>query len=105
VSQYLSRFKQQLSQTVATVCRKGYVRRSNFHARLQNCEKRLLASPYLSFGSVGMEHLRSHWSDFREILYLSVFPKSVEKIQVSIQSDYNNGTLHEDQYAFFVIPR
>jgi hypothetical protein len=32
--------------------------------------------------SVRMEQLGSHWSDFREILYLSIFRKSVEKLQV-----------------------
>ena len=29
---------------------------------------------------------------------MSTFRKSVEKIQVSLKSDKNNGTLHEDQY-------
>ena len=29
--------------------------------------------------------------DFHETLYLSIFGKSVEKIQVSLQSDKNNG--------------
>ena len=35
----------------------------------------------------------SHWTDFREILCLSIFRKSVEKIQVSLKSDDNNGDL------------
>ena len=29
----------------------------------------------------------------------NVSDKTVEKIQVSLKSDKNNGTLHEDQYA------
>ena len=33
---------------VATICRKSYVRRSNFYARSQNCEKWLLALSCLS---------------------------------------------------------
>ena len=50
-----------------------------------------------------MEHLGSHWTEFHEILYLRIFRKSVEKIQVSLKSDKNKGTLHEDQYTFFII--
>ena len=38
----------------------------------QNCEKRLLAPPYMS---VHMELLSSHWTDFHEILYLRTFSK------------------------------
>ena len=33
----------------------------------------------------------SDWTDFREIRHLSVFRKSVEKIQVSLKPDKNNG--------------
>ena len=32
-----------------------------------------------------------HWTDFHEIGYLSIFRKSVEKFQVSLKSDENNG--------------
>jgi len=57
---------------------------------------RILASSWLSVNlsarpSVRMEQLDSHWTDFHEILYLSSFRKSVEKIQVSLKSDKNNG--------------
>jgi hypothetical protein len=38
-----------------------------------------------------MEQLGSHWTDVHEILYLSIFRKSVEKIQVSLKYDKNNG--------------
>jgi hypothetical protein len=41
--------------------------------------------------SVRMEQLGSHWGDFHEILYLNIFQKSLEKIQVSLKSDKNNG--------------
>ena len=42
--------------------------------------------------SVRMEQLGSQWTEFNEIRYLSfVFPKSLEKIQISLQSDKNNG--------------
>ena len=40
--------------------------------------------------SVRMEHLGSHRTDFHEIVYLSSFRKSMEKIQVSLQSEHNN---------------
>jgi hypothetical protein len=41
--------------------------------------------------SVGTEQLGSHSTDFHEISYLMIFRKSVEKIQVSLKSDMNNG--------------
>jgi hypothetical protein len=73
---------------------KSHVKYSRFYARLQNCEKRLLASSCLSVRpSVRMEQLGSYWTDFHEIWYLSIFRKSVEKIQVSLKSDKNNGYL------------
>jgi hypothetical protein len=37
-----------------------------------------------------MEQLGSQWMDFHEILYLSSFRISAEKIQVSLKSDNNN---------------
>jgi hypothetical protein len=40
---------------------------------------------------VHKEHFGSDWADFHEIRYLSIFQKSVEKIQVSLKSDKNNG--------------
>jgi hypothetical protein len=36
---------------------------------------------------------------------LNIFRKSVEKIEVSLKSDNNNGTLHEDLCTFMVISR
>ena len=35
--------------------------------------------------SVRMEQLLSHWTDFQEIWYLSIFRKSVEKIKVALK--------------------
>jgi hypothetical protein len=40
---------------------------------------------------VRMEQLGSHWKDFCKIRYSSIFLKRVEKIQVSLKSDRNNG--------------
>jgi len=59
-----------------------------FWARPQYCEKRLLASSCLS---VHMEQLGSHRTDYREILYLRIYRKSVEKIQVSLKSGEYKG--------------
>ena len=41
--------------------------------------------------SVRMEQLDSQGTDFDEICYLFIFRNSVEKIQVSLKSDKNNG--------------
>ena len=41
--------------------------------------------------SVRLEQLGSHWSDFHEIWYVCIFRKLVKKIQVSLESDKNNG--------------
>jgi len=41
--------------------------------------------------SVRIKQLGSHVMDFHEIWYLSVSPKCVERIQVSLQSDELNG--------------
>jgi len=38
-----------------------------------------------------MEKLGSHCKDFHEILYLNIFRKSIEKFQVWLKSDKNNG--------------
>jgi len=57
--------------------------RVGVQARSQDCEKRPLAASCLSVcPSVRMKQFGSHWTDFREILYFSIFRKSVEKIRV-----------------------
>ena len=50
--------------------------------------------------SVRKEKFGSHWTNFHEILYLSTFGKSIEKIQISLKSDNNNR-----QFTFMVICR
>ena len=45
------------------------------------------------------------WTDFREICYLSIFQKSVNKLQVSLKLDKNKGYLHEDKYSFVIVSR
>ena len=62
-----------------------------FKARSQNCEKCILASSWPSVRpSICIEQLRFHCTDFHGIWYLSIFRKSVEKIQVPLKSDNNN---------------
>ena len=41
--------------------------------------------------SIRMEQLGSHLMDIHEIWYLIIIPKFVEKIQVLLQYDKNNG--------------
>jgi len=43
--------------------------------------------------------------DFHEIWYLPIFLGFVEKIQVSLKSEKNNSTLHDDQHTFFITSR
>jgi len=37
-----------------------------------------------------MEQFGSHWMNFYDNSYLSIFQKSVKKMQVSLKSDMNN---------------
>jgi len=37
-----------------------------------------------------MEQFGFHWTNFHGILYLSISPKSAEKIQLSLKRDKNN---------------
>jgi hypothetical protein len=53
--------------------------------------------------SVHVEQLGSHCTDFHKISCLNIFPKSLEKIKVSLKSDKNNGTLYEYQHIFMII--
>jgi len=41
--------------------------------------------------SVRVEQLGYKWTDFYEIWYLGIFRKTIEKIQVSLKLDKNNG--------------
>ena len=49
--------------------------------------------------SVSTEQLNSHWTNFHEFSYLSVFRKSVEKIQVALKPGKNNGYIYMKTYA------
>jgi len=53
-------------------------------AELRKATISFIMSIYLS---IHLEVLGSHWTDFHEILYLGIFLKSLEKIQVSLKSD------------------
>ena len=62
---------------------------TSFQERSQNCEQRLRVSSC----PIRTQQLVSHWTDLCEIQHTSIFRKSVEKIQVSLKSDKNNGYL------------
>jgi hypothetical protein len=64
--------------------------RDYFITRTRKTEKKATISFVVSIYPSVHTELGYHWTDFHEILYLSVFRKSVKKIQVSLQSD-NNG--------------
>ena len=60
-------------------------------AKLRKVTINFVMSACLSLhSSVHMKHVGSHWTDFREIWYMSIFRKSVEKVQVSLKYDQNN---------------
>jgi len=74
--------------------------------RSQNCENRLLASSCLFvYPSVRMEELSCHWTEFHVIFCLNIFPKSVDKIQISLKLTRITSTLHADRYTFLFISR
>jgi len=52
-----------------------------------------------------MGQLGSHWTDFREILYLSIFRKSVEKFQVLLKSQKNNEYFTIRHIALMIVSR
>ena len=53
--------------------------------------------------SVHMEQLSFHWTDCHEILYLSIFWKSIKKIQVSLKCNKNNGYVTWRPICIFII--
>jgi len=52
--------------------------------------------------SVRMEQLCSHWTDFNNIWYLSIFGNSGGNIAVALKYDKNNGYFIEYQYTFLL---
>ena len=53
-----------------------------------------------------MEQLGFHWSDFLEILYFSIFRKSVQKLQITIKIWQEWRILYyKDQYIVLITPR
>jgi len=64
----------------------------SFGQNLFRCVHKIAKSAYYLrpiCPSVCMEQLEFHRADFHEIWYLSIFPKSVENVQVSLKSDMN----------------
>ena len=50
---------------------------------------------------IPMEQVGSHWMDFYEIWYLSIIRKFAETIQISLQTDKNNGYFTQRPICFF----
>jgi len=46
-----------------------------------------------------MEQVGSLWTDFHEVLYMDIFRKSVEKIQLSLKADKKQRALHTKTYV------
>jgi hypothetical protein len=55
--------------------------------------------------SVRIEQFGSHWTDFHQIWYLIILPKSVQKTQGSLKSHKMTGTVREDLGTCMAIPR
>ena len=68
-----------------------YGKNVEFLGAFAKFRKSTMSSVVPACPSVRMEQLGSNWTCFHEISYLSIFGKSVEKIQVSLKSDQNNG--------------
>jgi len=83
-----------------TVCRKRY---SEYHCSVIHRNKVSFWDVFVKLRKENTGFLKSvrpssrikqlgrHWTDFRVLLHLSSFRKSVKKIQVSIKSDKNIG--------------
>jgi len=52
--------------------------------------------------SVRMEQLDSHWTEFHEFFYLSIFRKSVQEIHLPLKYDKSNGYFIERPMYSFV---
>jgi hypothetical protein len=70
---------------------------------------RKIAKSYYEFRHVPpsfrTEQLGSHWTDFHEIWYFSIFRKNVENIQVLLKSDKNKGCFTWRPLTLLIISR
>ena len=55
--------------------------------------------------SFRMAEIASHWKDFHEVWYWSMFREYVEKTRVSLKPHNNNGTSRADRHTFLIITR
>jgi len=71
-------------------------------ARLRKLTIRFVMPVHLSVCPfIPMEQVGSHWMDFYEIWYLSIIRKFAETIQISLQTDKNNGYFTQRPICFF----
>ena len=70
----------------------------------KTAQKILLASPCLSVRlSVRMEQLSSHWTYFHEIIYLSIFRKSVREFKFHYNLTRKISNLHNSLHKLMII--
>ena len=50
-----------------------------------------------------MEQLSAHWTCLHEILYVCIFPKTVDGIKLSLNMTIMRDTLHEGVFTFTAI--
>jgi hypothetical protein len=51
-----------------------------------------------------MKKFESHWKDFQEIWYMSIFGKSANRTEVSVKSDRNNGYVTRRTTCDIIVP-
>jgi hypothetical protein len=77
-------------------------RNISFEARPRNSEKPPLASSCPSVCPATWNKLGSHWTDFHVFCYLSISGKPAKKIQVSLESQKNDGYFtRRPMYTFY----
>jgi hypothetical protein len=93
-------------ETISSLSLEALVKRKESSTPQQwGCEPSNIIAVFLSYFTVAVnwQRQKSHWTDFHEIWYVGIFRKSVAKVQVSLKSDKNYGTLHENLCSFITI--
>ena len=71
-------------------------------ATFVRCVRKIAKSDYLAWSSVRTEQLGTHWTDFHENWYLSIFLENLSrKFKFHKNLPKLTGILHENQYTYF----
>jgi hypothetical protein len=97
--------EEKVDKEVRKYCGRGFVCSSSSYFLLNFIRKmydKKFINSVMSCLSVwgGGEELGSHWMDFRENFYWRVLLKSVDKVKLLLNSDYNKGRLYGNPKAF-----